>query len=391
MSQSKLPYTGALAMIVVISALATPAQAGFLDAVRSLSWDEFLADPKVSGQGFMEALSAESPSKSKPTTIVACFASDKDKLMKDPAVTKAWEKASGHKVELPSDNLGKLFGSVDVMKMGAAGKCDLVSPDASVVGFGFDYWKPEETILFVSGYTVGIVDPLLAKALAEAKGLKPEQLNYTDLVAVAGTEWREIAGDSYDYGPIRVHATDVDRSGSGYVVMAALVYSYAAANQLELNSRALAHDEALGALMKKFFHDVDHSEGSTSRLTTKCVTEPASCPIFFTYESKIEETEKAWGQTDIGTPVVIYGNAAIQADHRVMITTNDPDKRSAAVDFLKFLRSPEVQRLAAEKYTFRPAIPLDNISGPVAKLKGKRLRTVIPDRAIVGVASRYKN
>jgi ABC-type Fe3+ transport system substrate-binding protein len=151
------------------------------------------------------------------------------------------------------------------------------------------------------------------------------------------------------------------------VVAVALAYS--AAGQANMTGRELSNPK-VKSVIDTFREKVDHTEGSTGRLTQKCFVNPVECDFFFTYESRLPEIEK-----QIPGATVLYNDRVIQADQVVLVTTTDPAQREAAVRFIEHIMSPPIQKLIAEKYGFRPGTVVD-VAGPIQKLKLLRLGIV---------------
>jgi ABC-type Fe3+ transport system substrate-binding protein len=160
-------------------------------------------------------------------------------------------------------------------------------------------------------------------------------------------------------GAVKGHASDCVRSASCQVVAVALAYS--ASGPGAKTGREL-FDPKVKAVIDTFRDKVDHSEGSTERLTQKCLLNPVACDFFFTYESRISDVEK-----EIPGAIIVYNDSVIQADQVVLVTTSDQAQQEAAIRFIEYIMSSPIQKLIAEKYDFRPAIDVD-VKGPVQKL-----------------------
>jgi ABC-type Fe3+ transport system substrate-binding protein len=145
--------------------------------------------------------------------------------------------------------------------------------------------------------------------------------------------------------------------------------AYSAAGSRNITGRELS-DPKVKALIDTYREKIDHSEGSTGRLTQKCFLNPVDCDFFFTYESRIPEIQK-----QIPDAIIVYNDRVIQADQVVLVTTTDQAQKEAAVRFIEHILSPPVQKLIAEKYGFRPGTVVD-VQGPVQKLKLLRLNIV---------------
>lgn len=288
-----------------------------------------------------------------PVTINMCWASDKNAFINDPAVLGGFGKIRGNEkvtVTFPRDSSGILLGSGDIMNDWESGKldCATVSPDASILGLRSAKWNPAEQILYASSMVVAVVNPQAGEIIAKYYKKDPKAL-------VA------------NWGTVKGHATDCARSASCQVVAVALTYS--AAGKTNMTGRELS-DPKVKSVIDAFREKVDHTEGSTGRLTDKCFVNPVECDFFFTYESRIADVEK-----QIPGAIVLYNDRVIQADQVVLVTTTDPAQREAAVRFIEHIMSPPIQKLIAEKYGFRPGTVVD-VQGPVQKLKLLRLGIV---------------
>jgi ABC-type Fe3+ transport system substrate-binding protein len=310
-----------------------------------------------------------------PVTLNMCWASDKNALVADPAIIAGFQKIPGNEkvtITFPRDSSGTLLGSGDIMSGWESGAlhCATVSPDASILGLRSAKWNPAEQTMYASSMVVGVVNPQAAEVLGKFYKKDPKTLTFQDLVTVAGKSWAELAPDNAEvanWGTVKGHATDCVRSASCQVVSVALAYS--ASGPGDKTGRELS-DPKVKAVIDSYREKVDHSEGSTGRLTQKCFLNPVDCDFFFTYESRIADIEK-----QIPGAIVLYNDRVIPADQVVLVTTTDPAQREAAIRFIDYILSPPIQKLVAEKYGFRPGTVVD-VQGPVQKLKLLRLGIV---------------
>jgi len=310
-----------------------------------------------------------------PVTINMCWASDKNDLVRDPAVVEGFQKIHGNEkvtINFPHDSSGMLLGSGDIMTRWEMGKldCSTVSPDASILGLGSSKWNSAKQMMYASSIVIAVVNPQAAEVLGKFFHKDPKVLNFEDLVSVAGKNWAELApgnAEVANWGTVKGHATDCVRSASCQVVSVALAYS--ASGQANMTGRELS-DPKVKSVIDTFRDKLDHTEASTTRLTQKCFLNPVECDFFFTYESRIPEVEK-----QIPGAIVVYNDRVIQADQVVAVTTYSPQRREAALRFIEHIMSPPIQKLIAEKYGFRPGTVLD-VQGPVQKLKLMRLGIV---------------
>jgi hypothetical protein len=310
-----------------------------------------------------------------PVTLNMCWASDKNALVADPAVVAGFQKIRGNEkvtINFPRDSSGTLLGSGDVMTGWESGKldCSTISPDASILGLRSGKWNAAEQTLYASTMVIGVINPQAADVIGKFYNKDPKTLTFADLVAVAGKNWSELApgnAEVANWGTVKGHATDCTRSGSCQVVAVALAYS--ASGPGNKTGREFS-DPKVKAVIDAYRDKIDHSEGSTGRLTQKCFLNPVECDFFFTYESRILDIEK-----QIPGAIIVYNDRVIQADQVVLVTTTDPVQKEAAVRFIEHILSPPIQKLIAEKYGFRPGIVVD-VQGPVQKLKLLRLNIV---------------
>jgi len=310
-----------------------------------------------------------------PVTVNMCWASDKNALVADPAVVAGFQKIRGNEkvtISFPRDGSGTLLGSGDIMNQWESGKlnCSTVSPDASILGLRSAKWNAAEQTMYASSMVIGVVNPQAAEVLGKFYNKDPKALTFQDLIAVAGKNWADLAPGNTEvanWGTVKGHATDCARSASCQVVAVALAYS--ASGQVNMTGRELSNPK-VKSVIDSFREKVDHTEGSTGRLTQKCFVNPVECDFFFTYESRIPDIEK-----QIPGATILYNDRVIQADQVVLVTTTDPAQREAAVRFIEHIMSPPIQKLMAEKYGFRPGTVVD-VEGPVAKLKQLRLGIV---------------
>jgi ABC-type Fe3+ transport system substrate-binding protein len=352
--------------VVCLAAISTPVCA-------QETWDETLKNTLSSW--WTAARNTARVATLNPVTVNMCWASDKNALVADPAVVAGFQKIRGNEkvtISFPRDSSGTLLGSGDIMSQWESGKlnCSTVSPDASILGLRSAKWNAAEQTMYASSMVIAVVNPQAAEVLGKFYNKDPKALTFLDLIAVAGKNWADLApgnADVANWGTVKGHATDCARSASCQVVAVALAYS--ASGQANMTGRELSNPK-VKSVIDSFREKVDHTEGSTGRLTQKCFVNPVECDFFFTYESRISDVEK-----QIPGATVLYNDRVIQADQVVLVTTTDPAQREAAVRFIEHIMSPPIQKLIAEKYGFRPGTVVD-VAGPIQKLKLLRLGIV---------------
>jgi ABC-type Fe3+ transport system substrate-binding protein len=359
--------TGILATAAVcFAAISTPVCA-------QETWDETLKNTVSSW--WTAARNTARVATLNPVTVNMCWASDKNALVADPAVVAGFQKIRGNEkvtISFPRDSSGTLLGSGDIMNQWESGKlnCSTVSPDASILGLRSAKWNAAEQTMYASSMVIAVVNPQAAEVLGKFYNKDAKALTFLDLIAVAGKNWTDLAPGNTEvanWGTVKGHATDCARSASCQVVAVALAYS--ASGQANMTGRELSNPK-VKSVIDSFREKVDHTEGSTGRLTQKCFVNPVECDFFFTYESRIPEIEK-----QIPGATVLYNDRVIQADQVVLVTATDPAQREAAVRFIEHIMSPPIQKLIAEKYGFRPGTVVD-VAGPIQKLKLLRLGIV---------------
>ena len=354
------------AAVVCLAAVSTPVCA-------QETWDETLKSTLSSW--WTAARTTARVATLNPVTVNMCWASDKNALVADPAVVGGFQKIRGNEkvtISFPRDSSGTLLGSGDIMNQWESGKlnCSTVSPDASILGLRSAKWNAAEQTMYASSMVIAVVNPQAAEVLGKFYNKDPKALTFLDLIAVAGKNWADLAPGNTEvanWGAVKGHATDCARSASCQVVAVALAYS--ASGQVNMTGRELSNPK-VKSVIDTFREKVDHTEGSTGRLTQKCFVNPVECDFFFTYESRIADIEK-----QIPGATVLYNDRVIQADQVVLVTTTDPAQREAAVRFIEHIMSPPIQKLIAEKYGFRPGTVVD-VVGPIQKLKLLRLGIV---------------
>jgi hypothetical protein len=168
-----------------------------------------------------------------PVIINMCWASDKNDLVRDPAVVEGFQKIRGNEkvtINFPHDNSGTLLGSGDIMSQWESGKldCSTISPDASILGLRSSKWNAAEQTMYASSMVIAVVNPQAAEVLGKFFHKDPKTLNFVDLVSAAGKNWAELApgnAEVANWGTVKGHATDCVRSASCQVVSVALAYS----------------------------------------------------------------------------------------------------------------------------------------------------------------------
>ena len=362
-----------MARMLTHTAVAICLVASSAPAIAQETWDETLKNTVSSW--WTSARNTARVATLNPVTINMCWGSDKNAFVADPAVVAAFQKIRGNEkvtINFPRDSSGTLLGSGDIMSQWESGKlsCSTVSPDASILGLRSTKWNAAEQTMYASSMVVAVVNPQAAEVLGKVYNKDPKALSFVDLVSAAGKNWAELApgnAEVANWGTVKGHATDCARSASCQVAAVGLAYS--AVNQPNVTGREVS-DPKVKSLIEAFRDKVDHTEGSTGRLTQKCFLNPVECDFFFTYESRLPDVEK-----QIPGAVVVYNDRVIPADQVVLVTTSDPAQKEAAVRFIEHVMSPPIQKLIAEKYGFRPGTVVD-VQGPVQKLKLLRLGIV---------------
>jgi hypothetical protein len=212
--------------------------------------------------------------------------------------------------------------------------CSTVSPDASILGLRSSKWNSADQTMYASSMVIAVVNPQAAEVLGKFFHKDPKALNFVDIVSVAGRNWAELApgnAEVANWGMVKGHAPDCVRSASCQVVSVALAYS--ASGQANMTGRELS-DPKVKSVIDAFRDKLDHTEASTGRLTQKCFLNPVECDFFFTYESRIPDVEK-----QIPGAIVVYNDRVIPADQVVLVTTNNPPQREAAVRFIEHIMS----------------------------------------------------
>src|SRR5258708_19894599 len=146
--------------------------------------------------------------------------------------------------------------------------------------------------MYASSMVIGVVNPQAADVLGKFYNKDPKALTFLDLIAVAGKNWADVApgnADVANWGTVKGPASDCARSARCQVVAVALAYS--AAGQANVTGRELSNPK-VKSVIDSFREKIDHTEGSTGRLTQKCFVNPVECDFFFTYESRIPDIEK---------------------------------------------------------------------------------------------------
>jgi ABC-type Fe3+ transport system substrate-binding protein len=361
--------TGMLAYAAVAICVAATSAPAFAQE----TWDETLKSTLSSW--WTTARTTARVATLNPVTVNMCWASDKNALVADPAVVAGFQKIRGNEkvtVNFPRDSAGVLLGSGDIMTQWESGKlnCTTVSPDASILGLRSTKWNAAEQTMYASSMVIAVVNPQAAEVLGKFYDKDPKALTFVDLVSAAGKNWADLAPGNTEvanWGAVKGHATDCTRSASCQVVAVALAYS--ASGQTNVTGRELS-DPKVKSVLDLFRDKVDHTEGSTGRMTQKCFVNPVECDFFFTYESRTAEIEK-----QIPGALILYNDRVVAADQAVLVTTSDPAQKEAALRFIEHIMSPPIQKLMAEKYGFRPGTVVD-VEGPVQKLKQLRLGIV---------------
>ena len=368
--------------IAIFAAALAPAPA------CAVTWDEFLNDAQATGLGvFQTARSAvlDQYRRARGVTITACFASDWTALVDRPEITAAWEQETGNHVQYPRDPAKPklLPGSGTVLADWNGGKtnCDLVAPDVGVVGYRSPQWEMDKTVLVAASFPVAVVpNEVLEPVLKYLNKKSAADLNFTDLVQLAGTPWAKIDPAKAHWGDFRAATTNPSLSGSAAAVVTSLAYEAAGVNKL--SGRDVTAPKILDVLTE-YKNNVMHDAESTGALTQSFIADPNQYAVIWTYESRIPQIKREMDAS------FVYSGYVVQADRRIFVSAPTPEKRAAALSFVEYLLGAQAQSvIASDDIALRPS-SADVKPGEVVKeFKKLRFNTVRPGRDVVQAVMR---
>lgn len=186
------------------------------------------------------------------------------------------------------------------------------------------------------------------------------------------TGWAAIAGKP-EWGPFTFGHTVPTQSNSGLMSLVLMAYDYWD------EQRRLKPKQVMDAGFLEWLESVeeymDVEERSTGILMTRMLRfGPSELNGVMVYEnlalSNLKTAEGRWGKLK-----VIYPTRSVWNDNPFYILDvpwSDHEHQQAAAAFQNFLLSPKAQRVARDKYLFRPAsidVPIVEPGSPFAKLK----------------------
>lgn len=204
---------------------------------------------------------------------------------------------------------------------------------------------------------------------------KYQQLNFKTIgeALLEPTGWAAIA-DQPAWGPFTFGHTMPTHSNSGMLTLVLMAYDYWG-EQRKLKAKQVMDAGFLEWLAAvEDYMSVD--ETSTGKLMTQMLRfGPSELAGVMVYEnlalSNLKTAEGRWGKIKVS-----YPSRSVWNDNPFYILDvpwSDQSHQKAAAEFQRFLLSPKAQRVARDKYLFRPAnveVPIVEPGSPFAQLDG---------------------
>ncbi|MFP4396046.1 MAG: substrate-binding domain-containing protein, partial [Anaerolineales bacterium] len=199
--------------------------------------------------------------------------------------------------------------------------------------------------------------------------------------ALANPQGWEAYGRS-EWGYIKFSHTNPLKSNSGFQTILLMSYNYFGKTS-GLTSQDILADDEFQAWFLSFENTISNFGDSTGTYMQEIISYGPSLYDFVSvYEATaIAQMENAVGK--YGELRVYYPPATSMSDHPFCILEGEwvaSDKETAALMFLEYLSSEELQQQALLEYGFRPtaSIPLDQPGSPFLQYTQNGVRTDIP-------------
>jgi hypothetical protein len=210
--------------------------------------------------------------------------------------------------------------------------------------------------------------------------------------AVASDQGWPAVGGPPEWGFVKLGHTDPTKSNSGLQALLSATLEYLSRRAGVTQGDLLA--PGYQAWLQGLERGVTRFESSTGTFMTDLVRfGPSRYDLALVYESlaiqHLGQAEGRWGRLHVDYPPV-----TLWSDHPAAVLQADwvtPEQREAALEWVAFLRSPEVQARALT-FGFRPAdpnVPLktQDADNPFTRLSAQGIRVDVPPAADVPDAS----
>lgn len=282
--------------------------------------------------------------KKEKSKIVICMASEK----------KAWIESvlPQFNKEYPNITTEVIYkGSGDMMKSlneGNLDKCSLESPASSLSALIYDKFDKVDAVPLVYSPLVMVTFSNKAKILEQNLSTG---YNLSNVEKFANKKWSDVSTEYKKFGKIRVAFTDPEKSNSGLVTLLSKAYTFFDSYD-PLTEKQINNPE-FHKYINNFWKNTNHKETSTGKLTRTFKTNRLKYTTIFTYENMVPDLLTKYANNI----KVTYPEKAVLNDHPVFITAKDDKVKNASKVFINFLLSKDIQKIATDKFAFRPSNP----------------------------------
>ncbi len=276
--------------------------------------------------------------------ITICMASEKKAWIDD--VLPEFNK------EYPNITTEVIYkGSGEMMKRlndGNLDNCSIESPASSLSALIYDKFDSVDSVPLV-------YSPLVMVSFADKVKILEANLstsyNLSNVEKTANKKWGDISPKHSKFGKIRVAFTDPEKSNSGFVTLLSKAYtffdSYDPLTEKQINNPEFQK------YMNNFWKLTNHKEGSTGKLTRTFKTNRLKYTTIFTYENMVPDLLTKYSNN----LKVTYPEKSVLNDHPAFIVAKDSKVQNASKTFINFLLSKDIQKIATDKFAFRPSNP----------------------------------
>lgn len=249
----------------------------------------------------------------------------------------------------------KKIGSVAMMEMineGNEQNFTVAIPASNGSAIVWEDYDSEEAESLALSPVVFLIKETKAKALEEALGRK---LTFKDALELSGRTWAELVPgneEAASWGLFQTHFTDPNKSNSGRLVQATAMFEGTGAYALTFD---MVSNNDFRSWMSGVFKNTIHTKPSTDSLAKSY----RGSDFMYTggvivYEYYAPGIVKASKKDAVR---LVYPNRVLFSDFPAFIVDDsDSAKVAAAEAFIDYMRSVEVQQMAAE-LGFRPVNP----------------------------------
>jgi hypothetical protein len=191
------------------------------------------------------------------------------------------------------------------------------------------------------------------------------------------------AYDHAEWGYIKFSHTNPLKSNSGFQTILLMTYNFLGKTS-QLTGEDILSNSEFQAWFTEFEGTISKFGDSTGTYMTEIIAYgPSLYDMVAVYEATaIEQAENAVGR--YGELQIYYPPATLLSEHPFCLLHADwvlPEKEEAALLFLEFLTSHEMQELALLKHGFRPVdptIPLDQPGSPLTRYVNNGIQLNLP-------------